>query len=338
MTSVTEHARAGDVAIIGMAGRFPGAATLQDFWRNLRAGVESVTRFSDDDLRRAGVDASTTHNGDSIRAGGVLGDAGRFDATLFAISPAEAELMDPQHRVLLECAWSALDDAGYGARNQAADIGVFAGTSMSSYLLNVLLRNNHAYPVDIDLRTLIGNDKDHLTARIAYRLEPDAARASHRADRLLDLAGRRAPGRARAAQRRVRHGAGRRRLDRQPTGAGCLLRQGRDRLAATDTAGPSTSDADGIVGGSGVGAGRAEGPGRGAGGRRSRSTPSSRARRSTTTARAKVGYTRAQRRRGQAVVIVRGPGRGRRRPEHASATSRRTAPARRWATRSRSPR
>jgi phthiocerol/phenolphthiocerol synthesis type-I polyketide synthase E len=163
--------RGNDVAIVGMAGRFPGAATVDEFWRNLRDGVESVTAFSKRDLTSAEVAQSVIDDDSSVKAGGVLADAECFDAQFFGISPAEAELIDPQQRVFLECAWAALEDAGYGACEAPRHIGVYAGTSMSSYLLNVLLRDGGRHGLGLDWRMLIGNDKDHLTARVAYRLD-----------------------------------------------------------------------------------------------------------------------------------------------------------------------
>ncbi len=163
--------RSHDVAIIGMAGRFPGAPTLEEFWRTLRDGQESIRVFSSDDLRSAGVAQEVIDDDSFVKAGGVLTDIESFDAEFFGLSPAEAEVVDPQQRVFLECAWSALEDAGYGSHETPRQVGVYAGASMSSYLLNVLLAGNGQRPISLDLRTLIGNDKDHLTARVAYRLD-----------------------------------------------------------------------------------------------------------------------------------------------------------------------
>src|SRR5207245_823200 len=95
------------VAIVGMAGRLPGAADLEQFWRNLRDGVESIARPERDELERAGVAADLLDRRDYVRAKGCVDGADEFDAAFFGISSAEAELMDPQHRLFLECAWSA---------------------------------------------------------------------------------------------------------------------------------------------------------------------------------------------------------------------------------------
>src|SRR6185436_965418 len=101
------------IAIVGMAGRFPGARNVEEFWQNLRAGVESLTPFSDDELRAAGVDPRMIADPAYVKAGTVLERADEFDAAFFGFNPREAALMDPQHRIFLECAWEALEDAGY---------------------------------------------------------------------------------------------------------------------------------------------------------------------------------------------------------------------------------
>ena len=97
-----------EVAIIGMAGRFPGADSIEAFWRNLRAGVESIRDLSDDELRAAGVDPATLADPRLVRRAADLRGADRFDAALFGFTPREAELMDPQFRVFLEDSWTAL--------------------------------------------------------------------------------------------------------------------------------------------------------------------------------------------------------------------------------------
>src|SRR2546430_9980690 len=101
-----------EVAVIGMSGRFPGARNLEEFWRNLREGVESISTFSDQELLAQGIDPDLLRNPSYVKAGGVLEDIDLFDASFFGYSPREAEIMDPQHRFLLECSWEALEDAG----------------------------------------------------------------------------------------------------------------------------------------------------------------------------------------------------------------------------------
>ena len=158
------------IAIVGMAGRFPGAADLHDFWRNLSDGVESITRFSEDELRRAGVDPAQLRDPNYVPARGALSDAELFDAAFFGINPREAEVLDPQHRLFLESAWEALEDAGYDPDRGARSTGVFAGTTMSTYLLSNLLANPELLRTVGAYQTMLGNDKDYLATRVSYKL------------------------------------------------------------------------------------------------------------------------------------------------------------------------
>src|SRR5215813_12108588 len=101
------------VAIIGLAGRFPGARNYEEFWENLKNGVESISFFSDDELAREGVAPSLLKNPNYVKAKGVLGGVDLFDADFFGFTPREAEITDPQQRIFLECIWEALENAGY---------------------------------------------------------------------------------------------------------------------------------------------------------------------------------------------------------------------------------
>jgi phthiocerol/phenolphthiocerol synthesis type-I polyketide synthase E len=156
-----------DVAIIGMAGRFPGANTVAAFWRNLCAGVESVTFFSDAELRAAGIAPAVLEDPSYVKAASVLDDPAAFDASFFGYAPREAELMDPQHRFFLECAWEALEDAGYDPERYDGAVGVYGGTSVNSYLLYSGLASEFW---DDYLPLLIGGDKDFLATRVSYKL------------------------------------------------------------------------------------------------------------------------------------------------------------------------
>ncbi|MBZ4016083.1 type I polyketide synthase, partial [Streptomyces purpurogeneiscleroticus] len=157
----------GDIAVIGMAGRLPGATNLDEFWRNLRAGVESITTFTDEDL--AGHVAPELLDSPAyVRAGGALDDIDRFDARFFGYSAREAALLDPQHRILLECAWHALEDAGHPHGGEG--VGVYAGCSLSGYLLNNLLPGRRVDASAAGFELLIANDKDYLASRIGYKL------------------------------------------------------------------------------------------------------------------------------------------------------------------------
>ncbi|SEM10331.1 type I polyketide synthase [Streptacidiphilus jiangxiensis] len=156
------------VAVVGMAGRFPGAPGVADLWAGLLAGRESLTRLTGEQLAAAGVPDEDRADPDYVPVRGILDGADLFDAELFGYSAREAELTDPQQRLLLECAWEALDDAGHGGYDGRA--GVFAGTGANGYLLrHVLARPGGPDPAEI-LQVALGNEKDHAATRIAYKL------------------------------------------------------------------------------------------------------------------------------------------------------------------------
>jgi len=157
-----------DIAIIGLASRFPGANTIAEFWDNLCHGVESITHFSDEDLLMRGVPADTIHDPAFVKSAPILHDVDKFDARFFGYSPKEAELMDPQQRLFLECAWEALEDAGHNPERFDGLIGVFAGTSLSTYLLFNVMMSPHVSDAKDSFQVMIGNDKDFLSTRLAY--------------------------------------------------------------------------------------------------------------------------------------------------------------------------
>ena len=165
------HAPRRAVAIIGMSGRFPGAPTIRQFWQNLRNGVESLESFSDVELLAAGVDASTRALPGWVPRGTVLQDADLFDAGFFGYSPREAQIIDPQQRVFLECAWAALEDAGYAGEPSGATVGIYAGSSLNSYVLSQLLPNRELLVSVGGYQVMLGNDKDFLTTRASYKLD-----------------------------------------------------------------------------------------------------------------------------------------------------------------------
>jgi acyl transferase domain-containing protein len=162
--------RPHDIAVIGMSGRFPGAGDLEQFWHNLENGVESIARYSDDELLAAGVDATSLQDPEYVRAGAPIDDIDRFDAAFFGYSPRDGETMDPQHRLFLECAWHALEDAGYDVTSYPGAVGVFGGCAMSSYLFELHRHPEFMASVGF-LRSLIGNDKDYLTTHASYKLD-----------------------------------------------------------------------------------------------------------------------------------------------------------------------
>src|ERR1019366_1926232 len=128
------------IAIIGMAGRFPGAKDITAFWENLVAGKDTISRFDTADVTARNA-AATEHGAEFVAARGVLDDAAMFDAEHFGISPREADYMDPQHRVFLEACANALEDAAYISSDFEGEIGLFAGCSLNTYLLANLSKN-----------------------------------------------------------------------------------------------------------------------------------------------------------------------------------------------------
>jgi amino acid adenylation domain-containing protein len=157
------------IAVVGAAGRFPGAPDLAAFWRNLRDGVESVRSLSDEELLAAGEDPAVLGSPDYVRAAATLEGIGLFDAGLFGFSPREAESLDPQQRLMLECAWECLEEAGYDPARTNARIGVFAGARFSAYAFN-LLSNPKALALNDGVSLLTAIDKDHLATRVSYKL------------------------------------------------------------------------------------------------------------------------------------------------------------------------
>jgi phthiocerol/phenolphthiocerol synthesis type-I polyketide synthase E len=158
-----------EVAIVGMAGRFPGAPDLAAFWENLRAGVESISLLRPEELELPPEREALRRDPAYVRAAPVLDGVALFDAEFFGTSAREAQLTDPQHRLLLECAWEALEDAGYTPAGFRGLIGVYAGALLNDYLRQVSAdRELHAAADPV--KVLLGNEKDYLASRIAYKL------------------------------------------------------------------------------------------------------------------------------------------------------------------------
>lgn len=159
------------IAIIGMTGRFPGAANVDEFWRNIAAGVESISTFSNEELVASGLDAAGLRKDPSyVPARGILRNAEWFDAAFFGMNAREAEVTDPQQRLFLEASWEVLEGAGYGSGRSQDTIGVYAGMAGDTYYLN----NLHSRRDLVDLvgaRVInLGNERDYLAARVAYKL------------------------------------------------------------------------------------------------------------------------------------------------------------------------
>ncbi|MEV0622104.1 SDR family NAD(P)-dependent oxidoreductase [Nonomuraea sp. NPDC050404] len=155
-----------EIAVVGMDCRFPGAANPAEFWRNIRDGVESITFFDDAELAANGVPPHLLSDPGYVKAQGVVADSDLFAAQFFGVSPREAVEMDPQHRLLLECAWTALEDAGYDPGHTPGQVGVFAGGFGNDYarLLDA------ADPAALFLRE-VGNEPDFMAPRVSFKLD-----------------------------------------------------------------------------------------------------------------------------------------------------------------------
>jgi len=165
------------VAIIGMAGRFPGARNIDEFWDNLKNGKDTITHFSEQDLSGKELNYETLKDHpDYVSAKGVIEDVDKFDAPFFGFTPREASLLDPQHRLWLETAWGALESSGYCNDKYDGLIGVYAGSFGNHYLLQNILQNRNEIEKYIRLRgpesfaKLISNDSSYLTTKTSYKL------------------------------------------------------------------------------------------------------------------------------------------------------------------------
>jgi acyl transferase domain-containing protein/acyl carrier protein len=158
------------IAIVGLAGRFPGSPTLESFWDNLRAGKECITTFSEDELLAAGVSPAELADPRYVRARGTLAGVELFDPGFFGFTPREAELLDPQHRLFLETAWLALENAGCDPDRFAGRAAVFGGSGSGTYLLHNLLPNRELLEKVGVLQAMLMNEGDFLTTRVSYKL------------------------------------------------------------------------------------------------------------------------------------------------------------------------
>jgi len=165
--SNTKH----DIAIVSLSGRFPGARSIDEYWDNLCAGKESITFFTDEQLIQAGIPANVVKNPKYVKASPLLENIDLFDAKFFHFLPHEAETIDPQQRLLLECAWELLEKAGYPPDTYSGKIGMFCGSGgvVSSYFSEYLLKNPEIQGTTASFEHL-GNDKDFIATRVAYKL------------------------------------------------------------------------------------------------------------------------------------------------------------------------
>ena len=192
--------RSNDIAIVGLAVRVPGARNVDEFWANLRAGREAVTFFTDEELRRAGVDAARLARPNYVKANAVLPDADRFDAAFFGFTPREAELLDVQQRIFLECAWTAIEHAGYDPLAMPGAVGVFAGAGLNTRFAAADREKSRG---DCVGGRLPGDDRERQGfSRHARLLQTQPPRPEpRRADRLFDVTRRGARGNPEPARR-----------------------------------------------------------------------------------------------------------------------------------------
>ncbi|MEB3357180.1 MAG: SDR family NAD(P)-dependent oxidoreductase [Synechococcales bacterium] len=167
--SMSNHTTGLEIAIIGMAGRFPGAHSVDEFWQILREGKEAIAPLDTSTLRQQEIDEASFNDPQYVKVGGVLPDVDRFDAAFFGYSPREAILLDPQQRLFLECAWEALETAGYDTESYDGSIGVYGGAGMNGYLFN-LYANAHIRESVSPYELFLASDKDFLTTRVSYKL------------------------------------------------------------------------------------------------------------------------------------------------------------------------
>ncbi len=170
---MSENISLEGIAIVGMSCRFPGASNIEEFWENLLSGRESLSIFSEQELKEQGIPSAFTKLPNYVNKGFVLRDSEYFDAEFFGYNPREAEMMDPQHRLFLECAWEALENAGYDPQSFPGSIGVYAGTGWNTYyLLNLSSAFSMKDRIESlsNLEHITGSEKDFLTTRVSYKL------------------------------------------------------------------------------------------------------------------------------------------------------------------------
>lgn len=158
------------IAIIGMSVRLPGANSVEQYWEHLVCGRETIKTFTEADLLKLGVSAAEMKDPQFVPAGSRIADGDLFAASFFGYSPREAEFMDPQHRNFLECSWEAMENAGYAPRSLRPSVGVFAGASLSTYMLFNVLGNTLVLDEESEFQAMIGGDKDFLSTRVSYKL------------------------------------------------------------------------------------------------------------------------------------------------------------------------
>ncbi|HVH13091.1 MAG TPA: type I polyketide synthase, partial [Longimicrobium sp.] len=158
------------IAVIGMAGRFPRAADVDQFWANLRDGVEGISTFTDEELRESGIPEEQLADPNYVKARGVLADVDRFDTSFWNYTVKQAQIMDPQIRLFLEASWHALESAGYDPETYEGAIGVYGGASAPTYLLYHMLRDPKLLAGTNHWNRMIYTQNDYLTTHVSYRM------------------------------------------------------------------------------------------------------------------------------------------------------------------------
>jgi acyl transferase domain-containing protein len=159
-----------EIAIVGMSGHFPGARSIDALWQNLKDGVEARTTFSDDEIRAQGVSASLMNYPAFVKSGFVLDEVDAFDSAFFGFSPREADVLDPQHRLFLETAWEALEDAGYDTERFSGSVAVFGGATYSGYPHHNVFRNPKVVKSVGGRQAIYGSVPEYMVTRVAYKL------------------------------------------------------------------------------------------------------------------------------------------------------------------------
>jgi acyl transferase domain-containing protein/NRPS condensation-like uncharacterized protein len=166
---MTTALKTPEIAIIGMAGRFPSSRNVEEFWLNIKEGRECISTFSDEELAAMGVSPQILNDPSYVKAGYEVEGMELFDAGFFGYTPREAELMDPQQRLFLECAWEALENAGLDTEREEGLIGLYAGAGLSRYLYNIYSNMNVAKSLNM-VHVGLANDLGNLAMRVAYKL------------------------------------------------------------------------------------------------------------------------------------------------------------------------
>ena len=169
-TNIPVESSFDGIAIIGISARFPKADNINQFWDNLVNGIDCVENFSVDSLKAVGITDAVLSDSKFVPRGGRINDAEMFDAPFFGYSLREASLMDPQHRIFLECGWGAIEDSGYDVSRLDCSVGVFASCGMNHYLIHNILANPSIATNSNEIQLILGNDKDFLTTRLSYKL------------------------------------------------------------------------------------------------------------------------------------------------------------------------